>query len=51
MTPGRCCSGELCTDFMLTLNPEHKCVKCKKMVHCVCGVLFPGSDNDYMCLL
>ena len=51
MPSGRFCSGEQCTDVMKILNPDHKCVKCKKMVHCECDFFVTGRSNDYMCLL
>ena len=43
---GRCCSGKLCKFPTMQLCKEHICVKCKKILHVLCGDPVPGSDDS-----
>ena len=41
---GRCCSESFCRFPNHALNPTHKCVECKMIVHMLCSVV--GDDSD-----
>lgn len=42
---GRCCAGEFCVVPTQELCNRHKCIKCKKIVHILCGQLSTSTDE------
>lgn len=45
-----CCSGKICKHHEHELRPSHKCNKCNKIVHILCGNI-DNSTDDVTCYL
>jgi hypothetical protein len=45
---GTCCSGVLGVNPQWGLNPSHRCLLCKKIVHMLCGV--EEGDGQVLCV-